>query len=236
MGYDNNLITFILPALSISISNSYRKNNKLSKRFIILFIVSLISIIKVWSATSVFVMILILGLYILLKNKKDDTNIFKILVLVILAFFLAIVIFRVQDIFKYIVVDMLKKDLTFTGRTLIWDNFMEHINLAPLIGYEVQTSEKMIFEYGAGHAHDYYLNVLFQGGIIALIAFFRVINVTVKKITNQHFLKGSGILAMILFGYLFAYIFEAYSTNFNFVIVLLVIYYYEEIVKEEKAK
>ncbi len=220
LGYDNNMITFILPALCISFINAYKEKKKINIRTIILYSISLLSIFITWSATSVFAIILLTIMLIASKLGliKKEINIKKSFA-VIITIVILLVILRIQNIFEYFIVDFLKKDLTFTGRTLIWDLFISKIKQAPLLGYGIIDNFKLIETVGAGHAHDLYLNIMFQSGIIGLIVFCLILYKTFKTLKNNG-TQLAKILSLILFIYMFTFIFEAYATMPMFFIVI----------------
>ncbi|MFR3202482.1 MAG: O-antigen ligase family protein [[Clostridium] leptum] len=58
------------------------------------------------------------------------------LILNILLFFV-IVIFRMQNLFAFLIEDILHKNLTLTGRTVIWDRTLELIGEKPILGHGV---------------------------------------------------------------------------------------------------
>ena len=60
LGYDNNLITYIFPALALSFTNSLNKNDKIGLKSIFLLIISFCSITFTWSATGVVSMVIMI--------------------------------------------------------------------------------------------------------------------------------------------------------------------------------
>lgn len=71
LGYDNNLITYIFPALALSFTNSLNKNGKIVLKSIFLLIISFCSIIFTWSATGIVSMVIMIALFLVYTiNKK----------------------------------------------------------------------------------------------------------------------------------------------------------------------
>ncbi|WP_307738563.1 glycosyltransferase [uncultured Parolsenella sp.] len=80
-----------------------------------------------------------------------------------------------------LVVNYLHKDITLSGRTLLWKAALGAININPLFGHGVQPSsvdQSFFFELGnhlnylaVNHPHNYLLNVMFHGGYIAGLLF-----------------------------------------------------------------
>lgn len=231
LGYDNNLITYIFPALALSFTNSLNKNGKIGLKSIFLFIISFCSIIFTWSATGVVSMVIMIVLFFAYTINKKDFPIKKYIV-VALCLFIGIVFLRFQNIFSFIIEGWLKKDLTFTGRTYIWDIFIGEIKKSILIGHGIVDSKYLIRTLNAGHAHNYFLQILYQGGLVTFSMFLGFFFSAINKVKNCEEKKYVGI---VIFAYLISFIFEAYSLTNMFIIVLLIAYYYEPSSKNLKG-
>lgn len=231
LGYDNNLITYIFPALALSFTNTLNKNGKIGLKSIFLLIISFCSIIFTWSATGVVSMVIMIVLFFAYTINKKDFPIKKYIV-VALSLFIGIVFLRFQNIFSFIIEGWLKKDLTFTGRTYIWDIFISEIKKSILIGHGIVDSKYLIQTLNAGHAHNYFLQIFYQGGLVTFSMFLGFFFSTIKKVQNCKEKKYVGI---VIFAYLISFIFEAYSLTNMFIIVLLIAYYYEPSSKNLKG-
>ena len=231
LGYDNNLITYIFPALALSFTNSLNKNGEIGLKSIFLLIISFCSIIFTWSATGVVSMVIMIVLFFAYTINKKDFPIKKYIV-VALCLFIGIVFLRFQNIFSFIIEGWLKKDLTFTGRTYIWDIFIGEIKKSILIGHGIVDSKYLIRTLNAGHAHNYFLQILYQGGLVTFSMFLGFFFSAINKVKNCKEKKYVGI---VIFAYLISFIFEAYSLTNMFIIVLLIAYYYEPSSKKLKG-
>lgn len=231
LGYDNNLITYIFPALALSFTNSLNKNGKIGLKSIFLLIISFCSTIFTWSATGVVSMVIMIVLFFAYTINKKDFPIKKYIV-VALSLFIGIVFLRFQNIFSFIIEGWLKKDLTFTGRTYIWDIFIGEIKKSILIGHGIVDSKYLIRTLNAGHAHNYFLQILYQGGLVTFSMFLGFFFSAINKVKNCKEKKYVGI---VIFAYLISFIFEAYSLINMFIIVLLIAYYYEPSSKNLKG-
>lgn len=231
LGYDNNLITYIFPALALSFTNSLNKNGKIGLKSIFLLIISFCSTIFTWSATGVVSMVIMIVLFFAYTINKKDFPIRKYIV-VALSLFIGIVFLRFQNIFSFIIEGWLKKDLTFTGRTYIWDIFIGEIKKSILIGHGIVDSKYLIRTLNAGHAHNYFLQILYQGGLVTFSMFLGFFFSAINKVKNCKEKKYVGI---VIFAYLISFIFEAYSLINMFIIVLLIAYYYEPSSKNLKG-
>lgn len=176
LGYRNNSIMLIFPAIIFSIVRSLRKYNKLTLSSFVITAVSFATVIIAFSATSVIGMtVFIIFLLLALINKMPNfLNIITYLAINI-AYFFGVIILRLQEAFAFIIVDMLGRDLTFTGRTKIWDCALAAFAKSPVFGVgeiENQASRDLI---GATHAHNYYLDLLYKSGLPGFLIFFAIL-------------------------------------------------------------
>ena len=176
-------------------------------------------------------MVIMIALFLVYTINKKDFPIKKYIV-VALILFIGIVFLRFQNIFSFIIEGWLKKDLTFTGRTYIWDIFISEIKKSILIGHGIVDSKYLILTLNAGHAHNYFLQILYQGGLLTLSMFLGFFFSAINKVKNCNEKKYVGI---VIFAYLISFIFEAYSLTNMFIIVLLIAYYYEPSSKNLKG-
>ena len=232
LGYDNNLITYIFPALAISFTNSFGETGMIGIKTIFLLVISFFSIVFTWSATGVVAMVIMIILLMIYTFKKNSFPIKKYTIIA-LSIFVGIVFFRLQNIFGFIIEEWLKKDLTFTGRTYIWDIYIKQIRQSFLIGHGIVDYKYLIQTINAGHAHNYFLQILYQGGIVAFSMFLGFFFSTINKVKKCNEKKYVGI---VIFAYLISFVFEAYNLTNMFIIVLLVAYYYEPPVKKMKGE
>lgn len=176
LGYRNNSIMLFFPAIIFSIVRSLRKYNKLTLSSFVITAVSFATVIIAFSATSVIGMtVFTLFLLLALINKMPNfLNIITYLAINI-AYFFGVIILRLQEAFAFIIVDMLGRDLTFTGRTKIWDSALAAFAKSPVFGVgeiENQASRDLI---GATHAHNYYLDLLYKSGLPGFLIFFAIL-------------------------------------------------------------
>ena len=235
LGYRNLHILYILPAILVSFLNSYYTKGKLCNRNYILLVLSLLSIVLVKSSTSlvgITVLIVFLVLNKILKNEKIF-NIKNYFLVYIVSFF-SIVIFRIQNLFKFIIVGILDRDLTFTGRTYIWDYVIEFIKQKPIIGYGIEESNvrlnKTTFIVST-HAHDQILEIIYKSGLIGIIVYAYILIKSVYEVYKYRKTKISQFISIIIFAYLFMMLTEYFSldlTMFLFVFCLDIKYLVKE--------
>lgn len=233
LGFKNVHILYILPALLLSIINSYINNNKITKRTWLLLLISIISLSIVWSATGV-VAIVIITIIMLFMNLIKKTNIsFNGTIISYILLFLSVIIFRLQNMFRYLIVNILDKDLTFTGRTYIWDYVLEFIKEKPILGYGKELSAIRYakgYNYHSFHAHNIFLEILYQTGFCGLIIIGIIINLIIKKLKEFKTEIITKSIFLFLMIYFIIMLMEAYDFE-NFFFLFPIAYNIESIIK-----
>ncbi len=131
-----------------------------------------LSLLLVWTVTGL-VCFAVGGVVLALsytRSYRKPINI-KWVILAEVTIFLLVVLLDAQEWFSYILVEIFNKDVTLTQRTRIWINAIEAIRSRPLLGHGFLTDEylKSILNYGATHAHNYYLNNTLHFGAIGTL-------------------------------------------------------------------
>lgn len=236
LGYDNVHIVTFIPALMISMINGYFKGDKLTLKFLYLLTICSLSVFICWSGNSL-VAIILFDLFIIFKNRIiHNSNIFNYTnyLIVHISLFVSIVILRLQKIFSWLVVDILHKNLTFTGRTYIWDSTLELISRRKVIGYGVETSFIRTFKLGnknATHAHNHILEIVYKSGIIGMIIYMYILYIVGKSL---NYYKKNIISAIISFSILIFFIMMLIEARdkMQFYIILIMGYFIKYIIDD----
>ncbi|CAD0147624.1 Putative oligosaccharide repeat unit polymerase [Streptococcus thermophilus] len=205
LGSRNNFIIWLLPGLLIALL--YRHYNKSNKRANLLiasvFLTQLFQTSSTLIVTSIILLVLSITPYL-----KRVFRPFISLALALFVQFLIVVASNVEFLAP-IVQGILGKDLTFTNRTTIWKNALNHISLYS--GYGRVHSDKAATVLGnfgsyiwkgATHAHNQLLNLGVQGGLLLVVITLYIYIVCFWK--SEKYWKNS-IAQIYSFG-VFAYI------------------------------
>lgn len=169
LGHRNQFITFILPAIVISLLYIRQIGRKI--RPILLIIVSCIQVIFVWSATSICGIFVFALLLILSKSFLSKWITFPTIFASTMVINLLISVFRVMDrvsLISSFIESILKKEITLTGRTFLWDSVYLRFFASPWIGYG-RYAESVVGTHLA--AHNQWFQFLLEGGIPGLTLF-----------------------------------------------------------------
>lgn len=218
LGYKNILILFILPALCVSYINAFYKYGKLKKRNYLLLIVSLISLFIADSSTSLIGIALFVILY-MFKNifKKANFLNIKFYALSSLVLFFSVVIFKIQSYFAFIIENIFHRDVTLTGRTYIWNYVIDFIKSKPILGYGIENSIVRLNKTNylrTYHAHNQFLEVVYQTGIIGVISMMVIIYKSFKELYIYRDNNISKILSITIFIFSIMMLTEAYSYEY----------------------
>jgi len=145
---------------------------------LIFFLICSIIVYMTQSIISVFCMTLIITYYfgsIYIKKIKESRRYYFEVIIIILLLLLSVVVIN-----YVVVLNLVNKDITFSGRVPIWLYAIYNIKLQPLLGYGYGVFwEYDIFElystWDIPHAHNHFLDVLLDVGIIGLVVFFIVL-------------------------------------------------------------
>ncbi len=228
LGYDNASVLTIILGLFFMIFSSYYFNKRLTLFTIIIIFISFLTYYLEWAASCLICCALVL-FYILFVYKKDFLKKyinFKLLFIASILLFLFIVIFRFQNMFKWLIVDILHKSLNLTGRTSIWNRCIKQIKKHLILGIGVWDPAIRIKAMRIYHAHSTFLNILLEGGIISLLAYLNIFRIVGQRLKN--FSKKNELISMCiftLFVYFISTTIDVISDSYLLYIVLNLCYY-----------
>lgn len=150
----------------------------------LIFVLSFTQVLYVWSVTSIVVMVILALTTVAfhLHIKPFSFLSFKNIIILIIAINLLFIFIGISNsLFTDIVENVFHKDVTLSGRTLIWQYVLSRFPDAPLIGYglEEYIMTMVVWDglFYVVHAHNLFLHVLSLGGIsgvVLIIGFFAV--------------------------------------------------------------
>ena len=113
----------------------------------------------------------------------------------------------------HIIQSVLHKDLTFSGRTFIWEMCIERISKHPVIGYGNFDNGWIIMWHGiTRNAHNLFFDILIQGGIVLLTGYLTMVFTVFKTISDDKD-KRKGILLVFLFCLFVVMLCESFLDN-----------------------
>lgn len=231
LGIDNRFIFTLIPWILFEGLVSLYKHDSISIRWRIVFCLSELLLIYCFSASAM----LVLFVYALMMfDYKFKFRLDKIIFIGYLVANVSIVIFKIQKIFKPLIV-LIGKDITFAGRTYLWDGILKQFKKYPLIGHGMQstTYDKTFFFNTSGayhleccrviHAHNSLMTLLYRGGLLSILIYLGIIFASLKSIYDNYLNKYSKILLISLIVVLAASIFDTMDFAGLYFIIALII-------------
>ena len=235
----NMLLLRLLP------HDAYRQRWFYRATLIAILLLSAGTLAVVGSMTSVvgIALLLAFGLLMLLTSfnvnrsplnvKRSPFNVLRSLsVVLFIAVYFALqswAVFRDQDTdapkAQYFVEHVLKKDMTFSFRTHVWDAAKRLIERQPVVGYGEHDDQWYQLELDGLTTHNLVLHILLKGGWVCLSAFILLLLAVHLRLLRRYVLRSSlhpftpspvhrdvaFILLFALWTYLFMQIFEVYT-------------------------
>lgn len=207
-----------------------KRHNKLQPSFFIISAICLLSLVSVWSATSIVactIMIVIVSLARLIYEKRPRVFNIYVFLAVIALLFVEFEIMQNVGFFSNFISIVLKKNLTFNGRILIWTRSIRCILNRPLLGYGYLPKDDFRMLIGlraASDAHNYLLTLGVYGGFTAMILFVIIVLLVAKSVKKKQFEYSGITMTACLFSFFLTMLFEN-TTSKLYWLILVYAYY-----------
>lgn len=226
LGNYNAFIIYLFMALITGYLYQKRYKSRFSADYLLLWGISFFTFTRVRSVTSV-AGLFMLSIYGLLFNYKWSRFFLNLKTYCFLnfTFFIMFVWNASDNIIVGKMVNLINKDITFTGRTVIWSGAKQYISRQWLIGNGLETQSVMTEKLGiaASHAHNLYLDILYKTGaagfLIVCLCFFMMTS-KLRKMRDE---KVRYFLEAFLGIFMLMSQFEAYSIKFVFFMMMLIV-------------
>lgn len=178
LGNKNTVRNPLLVGFACSLMLDAFIRKRTSKRTIALIAIGLINLALVWSATAMVVFAAACALYFLSLMGVKVPSIKAMGIAAAVSWFV-VVVFRRIDAFQHFVVDVLQKDMTFSGRTTMWDCAFDLILQSPILG---QGFGSYLTYWNANnpflqvpHCHNAFVDAMYKGGVLSLVILIAII-------------------------------------------------------------
>ena len=218
--YDNNHFMYYILGITVSFINYYLNKDKQSKiRMILMCTIVLVTTFSVFSATAIIAFV-VLALALFLSFKFNIGNIVSYVIFYFISF-VSIIVFNAQHLFSFLIVNILHKDITLSGREKIWNAFKVEILNSPLLGHGYQ-SDKLFVLNTYLYAHNHILNELYCGGIIMYLVYVWFVILPAKKLLKNKDANIAKVFSAIILSILVHSLCESLSVViFTFVYCLM---------------
>jgi len=234
LGIRTSFTTYAVAAIALGGLNFYFYKRK--ALFLALILVSLLNIFWVFIATAIMMLLIFIGLLFLRKFLLHKMSL-KWIILIFVVLNIAIIFFDAQMLFSGFLESVLDRNVTLTGRTLIWEIVIEAMrNSSPvnlLLGFGNYGGQVWVSVWNVYmHPHNFLLFSVTRVGIlgtIALMLFFASFDKG-KKVRSKEAYFLLCLLASVFVGAVIStYLAEEY------IFIPFVLLYYMEALRPQKG-
>ena len=243
LGLDNKISFTYIPIFALSLMYIEKFCNK--DRKLLFYIISIIvftaSNVLVWAVGGLMGFSLMLMLWFAnfymskLHTLRKLINFRSCIIAVAIVCYLVVFskIFQ-KGILADFIVNVLHKTVSFSSRTVLWEQAITKVKKSLYIGYGLTKTTLFDFAFFNRNgilkgfsSHNGYLRLLLEGGIVLLVMYFNMLfSVTRGKIKECSEHKEVQALIFGTAGFLLACIFEAEYCSAYFLMLLTAIHYY----------
>ena len=226
LGYRNIANQFLLPMMVLSVLYSCLEYHRIRVTMRVVFDILCCFLFAVFTRTSTGMascVVFILTLFIRkVLNGVGTTIKLKWIVIVGSIFSFLLVVINIQEYLNKVLDFIFQKDSSLSGRTDLWTILILMVIQKPIMGMGVVDSLSEITHiYWANQAHNQFLQVLVQGGVLGLSFFLILLWSSFSKVDR---IKNINLKEpFILFGivYMIAFQMEAYIQPIFYIILML---------------
>lgn len=229
IGIRTRISDVIFPLLAFTLINdSILLKKHISKQTIIAISVSLLNIIRFSVTTAIIGIALLFMCYFLFIRYKKMRRVLNLRLIVYTGVLISFLFtfFGVYSYFSNFIVNVLHKDASLSSRTLIWAEAIKYIYSSPVFGHGLAVNGNFVYwGYIGGikelwQAHNNWLQLLYDGGVVSLLIFLRMINMNSEKIKQFRDEKTTSILLITLAVFLVMMISEIFIYTPYFYILI----------------
>lgn len=238
LGGDNTSIRIYLYSIGMYFANKHFNGRKISFPVLPVLNLLIFSFLRDIGSGKVCLFVIIIGLVFLkVKQKMPKDILLKIALVHIIIFTLLLSLAKI-DIARSIVVNILHRDMTLTGRTIIWDITVNKIIEKPVLGYGMidgMDFQAMLGGITGVNAHNTYLMMLFNGGLILFAIFIIAYFITRKQFSITKVSNWFYVFPLLLFTIMVRSQVEGWDVPWLFPLMVIIFYAKAVMMQEEKV-
>lgn len=235
--YQQNFNWFVVfIAISFYVKTIWREYIKYINVFV--YILIILTTLRVWSATTLSALAIVFGLllcYRLYPKISIFLNPFYAYLTGIITTIL-ITGYNIQEYFAFFIETILQKSVNFTGRMRLWGNAIDWINEKPLFGHGIEMSAVTFSKIGKTTAHNHYLNLIYNGGMIYLVLTCILVYIVAVKTRKYRYNNSIMFINVSLIGYFVYFLAEAKINLDIFILLLASAYYISKILEDNESE
>lgn len=228
LGLDNTYIRYFIIAIVVFYFVYARKEIIRN----ILYLMMLATMVYVLSGNGIICLTVFLAyIYLVDKGKLKRLINARTALICGAVLYILIVFLRTTSFASSFINQYLGKDMTFTGRTLLWDRAMVLISQQPLFGYGVYDYDLLISSANgqAYSAHNTVLQMMLMGGITVLITFMLLVFVSGRKVERSKNTFGKNMIIMAMLTMWIAGLIENMVLDYTIILLFVLGGHYKNI-------
>lgn len=215
LGHDDTLLYWIIPY--ILFSYMYQKHCKGKTAIMkVCVTITVLSFAITKSISGIVSVILFAFVFVIVSKCKRAmiaTNIGILLLNV------GLVVFRIQNMFSFVIEGVFRKSVGLTGRDKIWDRVLYWIKQKPFMGYGYESNDILLSKFmltdGSyfqfAHCHNYLLQIIYTMGILGLLCFFAMYFISWNRMFRHGADRWNRIIASSLLTIMFSLLVNSYQ-------------------------
>ena len=232
LGHYNSHFFTVLPWLTMFIFCSLKKNGRLRWHIVLFTMILIVTTYLAGSRTSsISLMIFLLALIISFKTKKIPFPGAGAIITGSAILSYSMVVLHIQEYFADFIHNVLHRDVSLTGRTSIWNAALNIFWQSPIIGNGAAIYMPNISsDWSTTQAHNTFLNVLVNGGIIGMILFFLIFILVVPEMRKAKQHPYSKLFVVTLLAYGVSFLTEMVQLEHMLMMLLFFIYHVNNLI------
>lgn len=232
LGLDNISVPVVICFLVLSIMFNYSKRKKMDVVAIFDVCLVIFILLFLFSGTGLLAFAVFITFAFVLKNMKPKK---KVMIGLLMCSLIFVYFYFIQDssVISNLVQLIFGKDITLSGRTVIWYEYLSNIKKFFWLGMGIQETNQAFFYiptmWDYRLAHNEALQHLADGGIVYLTLFIIMILMSSIKKKGNKYTKKNQITSAGVVAFLCMFITESYLQNNIFFIVLYLLYFNYEL-------
>ena len=222
LGIDNRFLYTFFPMICVNVWYDLYSKGKITTKTIIAFSVAFGTLIWFWSVGAI-VSLFIFILYYILIYKKELTILpyAKLLLLIIIAINIFVVVLRQYDLFVNLITNYFNKDVSFSGRTFLWNRAFLLFSQYKEIGFGIHTDEELLKIFGyVTPPHNHFLYILYTSGIVGITLFILELFIVCNQLDKAKDIKLAVFFSFALFSIFLALVFDSFDYSCGLAMVL----------------
>ena len=189
LGHRNGTAVYLYQMLasSLIIENVKSKKFTIGPLTITLYLVALLQTLLAFCATTLLSLIIMALIALVIKAKKARKILSPLSALILSAIGnVSVVLVRVHEVFAPLIEVVLRRDITLSNRTIIWDKAINMLSgTNAVLGKGVDGHRQIIIgETVISSAHNDLLNITLQGGLVSLVLYCGSFYYVAQRITK----------------------------------------------------